>query len=190
KQARTIKSELEASIDQASRKGAFAPLFLLAFLVIIREGVELALFLTAAAYSSSENRVLLGAAAGLSVAAALGSMLYSATSRVNLRRFFQVTGILLLFFAAGLVAHGVHEFNEIGWIPTIIDPLWNINHLLDEKSTVGEMLKALFGYNGNPSLTEATAYWLYIVIVFLALQWPRFITPPTRKASAPRSTLR
>jgi high-affinity iron transporter len=46
-----------------------------------------------------------------------------------------------------------------------------MNHILDEKSTFGEMLKALFGYNGNPSLTETTAYWMYIVVVFLVLQW-------------------
>ena len=189
KQARSIKGDLEIGVSQAIRKGAFAPLFLLAFLVIIREGIELALFLTAAAYSSTENEVLIGAAAGLSVAAILGWMLYSATSRLNLRRFFQVTGILLLLFAAGLVAHGVHEFNEVGWIPAIIAPLWDINHILDEKSTVGEMLNALFGYNGNPSLTETMAYWMYIVSVFLVLQWSRFVTPPTRTAAAPQSRL-
>lgn len=189
KQARSIKGDLEIGVSQAIRKGAFAPLFLLAFLVIIREGIELALFLTAAAYSSSENEVLVGAVAGLIVAAILGWMLYSATSRLNLRRFFQVTGILLLLFAAGLVAHGVHEFNEVGWIPAIIAPLWDINHILDEKSTVGEMLNALFGYNGNPSLTETMAYWMYIVSVFLVLQWSRFVTPPTRTAAAPQSRL-
>jgi len=180
KQARTIKSNLEDDVSSAVQKGAFAPLFLVAFLVIIREGVELALFLTAAAYSSSENQVLFGAVVGLVVAVILGWMLFAATSRLNLRRFFQVTGILLLLFAAGLVAHGVHEFNEVGWIPAVIDPLWNINHILDEKSTVGEMLKALFGYNGNPSLTEATAYWMYIVIVFFILQWSRLVSLPRR----------
>ena len=189
KQAHNIKSNLEDGVGQAVRKGAFAPLFLLTFLAIIREGVELALFLTAAAYSAAEDQVLIGAVAGLIAAVALGWMLYSATSRLNLRRFFQVTGILLLLFAAGLVAHGVHAFNEVGWIPAVIDPLWNINHILDEKSTVGEMLTALFGYNGNPSLTETTAYGLYISIIFLVLQWPRLVTLPTRTAAAPRSRL-
>jgi high-affinity iron transporter len=114
--------------------------------------------------------VLIGVATGLLVAVVLGWMLHSATSRLNLSRFFQVTGLLLLVFAAGLVAHGIHEFNEVSWVPAIVAPLWDINHVLDEKSMVGEMLKALFGYNGNLSLTETTAYWMYIVIVFLALQ--------------------
>jgi len=178
KQARNIKGDLEVGVNQAVHKGAFAPLFLLAFLAIIREGIELAFFLMAATYSSTERQVLVGAGAGLIVAVILGWMLFSATSRLNLRRFFQVTGILLLLFAAGLVAHGIHEFNEVGWIPAVIDPLWDMNHILDEKSTVGEMLKALFGYNGNPSLTETTAYWMYIVIVFLVLQWPRLVPLP------------
>jgi len=187
KQAKNMKGNIETDVNQAVRKGAFTPLFLVAFLVIIREGIELALFLTAAAYSSSENQVLLGAVAGLIVAVILGWMLYSATSRLNLHRFFQVTGLLLLLFAAGLVAHGIHEFNEVGWVPAVIDPLWNMNHILDEKSTVGEMLKALFGYNGNPSLTETAAYWMYIVIVFLALQRTTKLIPlPVRTSSIAR----
>ncbi len=188
KQAKNIKGDIESDVSQAVQKGAFAPLFLVAFLVIIREGVELALFLTAAAYSSTENQVLIGAVVGLGVSVMLGWMLYSATSRLNLRRFFQVTGILLLLFAAGLVAHGIHEFNEVGWIPAVIDPLWNMNHILDENSTVGEMLKALFGYNGNPSLTETAAYWMYIIIVFLVLQWTtQLISLPARTGSTMRT---
>jgi high-affinity iron transporter len=84
------------------------------------------------------------------------------------QRFFQVTSIILILFAAGLVAHGVHEFNEVGLIPSIIEPVWDINHILDEKSTVGELLKTLLGYNGNPSLTEVIAYFVYFVIVWFA----------------------
>jgi high-affinity iron transporter len=91
--------------------------------------------------------------------------LFTSTKRLNLKHFFQVTNILLLLFAAGLVAHGVHELNEAGWIPAIIDPLWDINHILDENSAVGGILKALFGYNGNPSLTEVLAYILYFSIL-------------------------
>ena len=83
----------------------------------------------------------------------------------------------------------MHEFNEVGWIPAVIDPLWDINHILDEKSPVGEILKALFGYNGNPSLTETTAYWMYIVIAFLVLQWSRLVPLPTRASVAFRSRL-
>jgi high-affinity iron transporter len=76
-----------------------------------------------------------------------------------------VTNILLLFFAAGLVAYGVHELIEAGWIPGIIDPVWDINHILSDNSEFGSILKALFGYNGNPALTEVIAYFVYFVIL-------------------------
>ena len=67
--------------------------------------------------------------------------------------------------AAGLVAHGVHEFNEAGLIPPVIEHVWDTNGFIDEKSTVGELLKALVGYNGNPSLTEVISYIGYFVIL-------------------------
>ena len=100
----------------------------------------------------------------------LGSGLFASTLRLNLRRFFQVTGFLLILFAAGLVAHGVHEFNEVGWIPPVIEHVWDVNPILDEDSTLGLMLKALFGYNGNPSLTEVLAYFTYYILIFFSLR--------------------
>jgi high-affinity iron transporter len=71
---------------------------------------------------------------------------------------------LLLLFAAGLVAHGVHEFNDVGWIPAVVEPLWNVNGVLDENGPLGAVLKALFGYNGNPSLSEVLSYSFYLAI--------------------------
>jgi high-affinity iron transporter len=64
----------------------------------------------------------------------------------------------------------VHEFVEVGWIPAVIDPVWNINPILDEGSIVGSFLKALFGYNGNPSLTESLAYFGYFALVLLGIR--------------------
>ena len=74
-----------------------------------------------------------------------------------------MTGILLILFAAGLVAHGVHEYNEIGWIPAIVEHVYNINTIINENSVGGQLLQTLFGYNGNPSLTEMIAYFAYII---------------------------
>ena len=78
--------------------------------------------------------------------------------------------MLLILFAAGLVAHGVHEFNEVGWIPSVIEHVWDINPIIDENGTFGAMLKALFGYNGNPSLTEVIAYLAYFAAIILGLR--------------------
>jgi high-affinity iron transporter len=164
-QARNIKANLELDVRKATLTNGKKALFALAFLVVVREGIELALFLTAAAMATSAQQTLFGAVMGLVTAIILGWLLFATTIKLDLNRFFKVTSVLLIFFAAGLVAYGVHEFNEAGWIPAIIEHVWDINHLLDEKSGVGLILKTLFGYNGNPSLTEVVAYLAYFATI-------------------------
>jgi high-affinity iron transporter len=167
---RHLKNDLESGVQKASRTGKWS-LFGLAFLTVLREGVELALFLTAAAFSSSARQTILGALFGLATAALLGWSLFATTVRLDLRRFFQVTGILLIFFAAGLVAHSLHEFVELGWVPSVIEHVWNLNPILSDQSTLGQVLATLFGYNGSPSLTEVLAYAFYFGAVVLGLRW-------------------
>ena len=175
RQAGGLKSELEADVHRAAFRGGERALFLLAFLAIGREGFELALFLTASSFTSDALQTLSGAAAGLTLAAFLGYLLFTTSRRLSLRRFFQVSNIVLILFAAGLAAHGVHEFNETGLIPPIVEHVWDINPLLDEKAPIGQFLAALFGYNGNPSLTELITYVSYFLIVWLTsrLMWSK-----------------
>ena len=170
RQARFIKSELEAGVRRATLRGGKQAVFSIAFLAVVREGVELALFLTAATFTSNAQVTLIGAVIGLAAAGVLGWLVFATTVRLDLRRFFLFTGALLILFAAGLVAHGVHEFNEVGWIPALVDPLWDINPVLPETSTVGQLLASLFGYNGNPSLTEMLAYLAYFAAVSVGLR--------------------
>jgi high-affinity iron transporter len=170
RQGRALGAELERNVRRATTgSGGSWALFSLAFIAVLREGIELALFLTAAAFSATPTATLLGGLLGLAAAAATGWLLYATTARLNLRVFFQVTSFLLIIFAAGLVAHGVHELNEVGWIPSVIEQVWNTTPLLDENSGGGELLKTLLGYNANPSLTEVIAYLGYWIMVLTAL---------------------
>lgn len=163
RQARFQRQNLEAGVNRAAAgTNSRGALFFLAFTAVGREGLELVLFLMAARVASEPVSALLGTLAGLSLAMLLGYLLFASTHRLNLRRFFQVTNILLLFFAAGLLAHGVHEFNEVGIIPGIIEHVYDINAILPEKSAVGQLLTALLGYNGNPSLTEMLTYIIFL----------------------------
>jgi high-affinity iron transporter len=171
-QARHMKGELEDGVNKAAVRYAAGrrSLFWLAFVAVVREGVELALFITAAFFAGNNEQVgantiqtLAGVALGLGTAVLLGWSLLATTVRLDLRRFFQVTGLLLILFAAGLVAHGIHEFNEINWIPAIVEHVWDMNYFIDETSVSGELLKTLFGYNGNPSLTEIIGYIGYLI---------------------------
>jgi high-affinity iron transporter len=167
-----MKSELEEGVNKAAASTGRRAIFWLAFMAVVREGVELALFITAAFFVGEQSQVnanviqtLAGTILGLGTAALLGWTLFATSVRLDLRRFFQVTGLLLILFAAGLVAHGVHEFNEVGWIHPVVEHVWDVNAIIDENSLSGQLLKTLFGYNGNPSLTEMITYFAYIAIV-------------------------
>jgi high-affinity iron transporter len=167
--ADTLKTDLEANVRQATLRSGMGAIFLLAFLSVAREGLELVLFLVAAQMTSDGLQTLFGALIGLGTAILIGWLIFATTRSLSLKRFFQVTNVLLVLFAAGLVAHGIHEFNEAGIIPPIIDNVWDTNHILDENSLQGQVLKALFGYNGNPSLTEVLAYLGYFLLIWLGI---------------------
>jgi len=160
--ARNLKAEIEAKTNRAVRGKGNNGLFALAFLAVFREGIELALFLLAVQSATSPLQTLIGALSGLAGAAILGWALFTSALRLNLRSFFRVTNVLLIIFAAGLVAVGVHEFNEAGLIPAVIEHVWDTNPILSDQSELGLLLKALVGYNGNPSLTEVVAYLAYL----------------------------
>jgi high-affinity iron transporter len=171
-QAKSIKSELEEGVNRAAVSTGWRAIFWLAFVAVVREGVELALFISASFFAGNNGNAaantiftLTGVVLGLSTSILLGWSLLAATARLNLKLFFQVTGYLLILFAAGLVAHGIHEFNEVGWIPGVVEQVWNVNPIIDETSVFGELLKTLFGYNGNPSLTEIIGYMAYLASV-------------------------
>ena len=170
RQARFMKANLEADVHRASQGGKRA-IFFVAFVAILREGIELALFLTASVFATSNAlQTTLGAILGLGTAILLGWSIFAATVRLDLRRFFQVTGFMLVLFAAGLFAHGIHEFTEVGWIPSLINPVWNLTSVVSAESTLGQLLGALFGYNPAPTLSEMIGYVVYFSGVIIALQ--------------------
>ena len=181
RQGRQIQAELEVDVRQAVTTGSGWALFSLAFVAVVREGIETALFLTAAALSTTPAQTLVGGALGLVIAIAIGWLAFAAGKSVQIGTFFKATSILLLIFAAGLIAHGVHELQEAALLPTIIEHVWDINHIIDEKGAVGLFLKALLGYNGNPSLLEVVAYIVYTGVIGFAI-WPRRMI---RRAPAP-----
>lgn len=169
RQSRMLRGEIEHNVRQALNSGGGRALFGVAFLAVVREGIELALFLVAAGLATNATNELLGALVGLVAAAGLGWLLFSSTRRLPLGRFFQVTNILLILFAAGLVTHGVHEFIEVGWLLPFVEHVYNLNPLLSQSSVTGQLLTTLFGYNASPSLTEMVVYLTYFLILLLVI---------------------
>ncbi len=170
-QARFFKANLEQRVQRAVTRGQNWGLFLLAFLAVFREGVETALFLAANAFAADTGQTLLGALLGLAIAIAVGVLIYASARRINLKSFFDITSVFILLFAAGLLAHAVHEFQEIGWLPVLTAMAWDTSWFLTNESFIGSLLRSLIGYNARPSLLEVASYAGYWLIVLQAIRW-------------------
>lgn len=184
RQAMGIKRDLESRVQGAVAAGSAVGLASVVFFAVLREGWETALFLFAISESSTPGVTAVGAVIGLVVAVTLGVLLYRGSRRLDLRQFFTVTGILLIVFAAGLLAHGIHEFQEAGLLPETVEHVWDTNALVGEDSTAGEFLTALVGYNGNPSLLEVVAWATYLVAALVFFLRPLVVRKPRPAAAA------
>ncbi len=178
-QQREIAQRLQEKIALHLSKAQRFELFALAFVAIFREGIETVIFLEAARYATEELSFF-GALLGVGTAIVLGFIIFVLSIHINLKRYFTGTSILLLLFAAGLVAHGVHELEEAELLPSLVEHVWDINPaitkegvypFLHEKGTLGSFAKGLFGYNGDPSLLEVLSWIAYIIGV--SIYWRR-----------------
>ncbi|MFW9830483.1 MAG: FTR1 family protein [Candidatus Thorarchaeota archaeon] len=173
----TLQEELEQKA--AATLTATLGIFFVVFIAVLREGVETVLFL--AVLPISEGAVWIGALLGFAVAIGIAYIYFVSTKRFKLRTFFQITSIFLILFAAGMIAYGIHELQEAGVFPILIEHVWDINFLLPENSPIGMVLKGLVGYNGNPSLLEVIAYLtaLSVMVVYFARNYQ--FQPPTQQ---------
>jgi high-affinity iron transporter len=188
--ARHIKGSLEQSMKASVLSGATWSLFGLAFLTVAREGIETALFLSASAFQTSGMATLSGGIAGLLAAIAVAWAVYVAGARLNLRLFFKVAGILLIIFGAVILRYGIHEFEEIGWLPPLIDHIWNTGQWIPAGSVAGTIMQALLGYTSTPSLLQIIGYLGYLAVMFSLTSAPvrrRNSTPAVPPATTTES---
>jgi high-affinity iron transporter len=190
RQARHIKGELQQKVDLALASGSTLALGALAFFVVVREGLETVLFLFGTIREEVVGSVALGyvgAALGLAVAALLGALIYRGGIRLNLRTFFKVTGALILVVAAGLFAYGIHELQEVEWITFGTATAFDIGGALSDEGGVGALLRAMFGYNADPTVLELIAWIGYLAITgFLFFRPDRRAPAPAAQATAAR----
>ncbi len=167
-QGRAIKGELESQVSAALALGSTRALIGLVFIAVIREGLEMTLFFLAIIGSESGDATsaVIGGLLGLVVAMGLGWAIFAAGVRINLRRFFTVTGVLLIFVAAGLVVYAVTEFTEAGYLPQVA-ALFDASQVLPQSSAIGSVLTGMFGYRAAPTSIQVVAYLLYLVPVLI-----------------------
>jgi high-affinity iron transporter len=180
---RQMQLGIEKEVEQAALKRQATAVFAVAFLAVLREGIETALFLSAAAFQDAQVPVVLGGLAGIATASLLGWLLFRATIRLNVRGFFRLTGLLLLLFSAGLFSHAVHEFVEAGMLPALLNPAWTTEAILSESSLVGAVMRTLFGYNADPTLLEVLAYLTSLIGVWITLRMLRAREPAPAMAA-------
>ncbi len=188
--AASIKGQLHAGVDRALMEGGLFGLAILAFTAVIREGIETALFLMgqATAAGTEATSTLIGAIIGLLIAIGIGYALYRGARIINLRTFFNWTGVALIFIAAGLLSHSLHEFIEIGWISVGTATAFDISGILShEDNLLGQMLRAIFGYTSTPEWMTFLAWLVYIGSV-LGLYLRPAHTADRRPGSMPAET--
>jgi high-affinity iron transporter len=165
RQGRAMKGDLERDVDHALGDGRTLALVGLAFIAVIREGLETVLFLLALISSQgSTPATFLGGVLGLATAVGVGIAIFAFGVRVNLRRFFTGTGVVLIFVAAGLMAFAVAELGEAGLIANT-GRAFDLNGVLADSTPLGNVLRGLFGYRSQPTPIELVAYLAYLVPV-------------------------
>ena len=158
--SREIEGKVEKHLMNVQPLFSHIGIFMLIFVAIIREGIETVIFLNALNYASGIN--FIGGTLGIIAAVAVGYLFFVITRKINLKKLFNISSILLILFAAGLVAHGVHELQEARILP-FATPLFDISNVLSDTSLFGSFLKGMFGYNPAPSLIELAAYATYLI---------------------------
>lgn len=182
RQARAQASAVEQQLAAHVGTGNLVGMVSLAFVAVLREGVETVLFLSAIGYSEpgvlSLESGLAGSVLGITSSIALVWLLLRGTRRVPLREFFKYTGLLILVIAGGLLGSAVNQMEGLGWLPPLVPRLFDLTWLLDDRAGVGVFVRALFGYNAAPSLLQF-GVWSGYLAVFLAL-WRRSYAPLAR----------
>ena len=162
--SKELRSRAEAALDGKARWG----LGLLAFQAVGREGLETVVFTLAIVFSTSPARALSGAVLGLAGSLVIAFVIYRLGHKLNLSRFFTVIGVLLMVFAAGLLADAVQNLQELGWLPVLDLPMWHTGQLLSEDSAFGDVLHSFFGYSDSPTPLQLLVYVAYLAIVIVA----------------------
>ena len=188
--ARTISGELKGRIDKALDVGPWA-IALVGFLGVGREGLETAIFFYATTEAAGQGEIqpMLGWIIGLGGAVLMGIAIYRGVLKINLGLFFRYTGILLIIVAAGILAYGIHDLQEAGFLPGLNNLAFDVSAAVPPDSWYGTLLKGIFNFSPNTTWLQAVAWVLYVGIVLTLFLRPVKVasTPPPSPAPATRS---
>ncbi|HEY0450761.1 iron uptake transporter permease EfeU [Actinophytocola sp.] len=190
--ARTISTELRGRLSAAVALGP-AAVVLMALLAVGREGLETMAFFYANVRTAERGTTqpLIGFVVGIVVAVVLGRLIYRGALRFDLGRFFQITGVLLVFVAAGILAYGLHDLQEAGVLPGLSTLAFDLSGPMPEDSWYGALLKGLLNYSARTTVLQALAWVAYVAVVLTLFLMPRKqVAAPARPAPAPAGSVK
>jgi high-affinity iron transporter len=183
--SRELKGHLETSVADALVAGSTFALIGMAFFAVIREGMETAIFMLAAFQNASNPTATgFGAILGVAVAIGLGYAIYRGGVRINLSRFFRVTGFILVLVAAGLLASAVHSLAEASVVTQLQDPAINLSWLVAPGSVRAALLTGMLGLQPVPTTAEILVWLAYAVPMSAYVLWPQ---RPRRARQEPKT---
>ena len=175
--AREIKGELQHQAELAIAKKRLWALGTVAFIGVFREGIETVLFLWGIFLQGAAGETIGPAVTGGFLGIGLGVLMvwvfFKGFGHLDLRLFFKTSGIILLFMSAGMLSSGIGKLISIGYLPGIIEPVWNTSWLLSERSLFGSLMAGIFGYRSSPALLQVILYALYFPVTILWLRRQR-----------------
>ena len=171
--ARDLKGDLQGAAASALASGSGRALVVMAFLAVLREGFETAVFLLATFHASGDATLSwVGAVVGILLAVAAGYAIYRGGVRLNLARFFRVTGLVLVVVAAGLVMTAFRTANEAGWLTMGQAQAFDLSWLVRPGTPVSSLLTGVLGIQPYPAWIEAAAWIAYLVPMIVIVAWP------------------
>jgi high-affinity iron transporter len=171
--ARDLKGSLEGATASALAAGSSRALVVMAFLGVLREGFETAVFLLATFNASGDSATAwLGAVIGILLAAAIGYGIYRGGVRLNLSRFFRATGLILVLVAAGLVMTALHTANEAGWLDIGQVQALDLSWLVRPGTPLSALFTGVLGIQPYPVWIEVTGWLAYLVPMTIIVAWP------------------
>ncbi|GEL23542.1 iron transporter [Pseudonocardia sulfidoxydans NBRC 16205] len=176
--ARALSSELQGKLEDALKIGPVA-VVVVAALAVGREGLETAVFFFSAAEAAGETlQPLIGFLIGIAIAIALAYLIYRGAVKIDLGKFFTVTGLLLIFVAAGILAYGVHDLQEAGILPGLNTLAFDVSAAVPADSWYGTLLKGIFNFSPQTTVLESIVWVAYVAVVLTL-----FLLPGRRRAA-------
>ena len=171
KNGRQMKARLHADLSAAAEKSGFLGVAVVAALAVAREGAETVIFLYGMAQEGDVGALIGGALAGFAGAAATAWLAAKSLARLNIGLLLRLSSILLLVLASALFVAAIDRLIGAGWLPPMLDPVWDTSLLIDDTTKAGKLLADFSGYRARPALTTLLAWAVYWIVVFIA--WRR-----------------